>query len=95
MVRTLRFHCRGGGFNPWLGKLRPCMLCDVAKKVKKRKKGKKKMSQMIDHRMRFLPSKGSKARQRKTQKMGVSAWERVLRVPRVMVRADPGSCAQT
>ena len=45
--------------------------------------------------MRFLPSKGSKARQRKTQKMGVSAWERVLRVPRVMVRADPGSCAQT
>ena len=25
VVRTLRFHCRGDGFDPWLGNLRSCM----------------------------------------------------------------------
>ena len=32
MVRTLHFHCRGHGFDPWSGELRSCMPCGVAKK---------------------------------------------------------------
>ena len=33
MVRTPCFHCRGHGFDPWLGKLRSRKPCDVAEKT--------------------------------------------------------------
>ena len=32
VVSTLRFHCRGHGFDPWLGELRSCKPCSTAKK---------------------------------------------------------------
>ena len=34
MVRTLCFHCRGDGFDPWLGNLRSCMPVWPKKKKK-------------------------------------------------------------
>ena len=34
MLKTPCFHCKGHRFNPWVGELRSCMLCSVAKKKK-------------------------------------------------------------
>ena len=35
MVKILCFHCRGYGFNPWLGELRSHKLYSMAKQKKK------------------------------------------------------------
>ena len=34
VVKTSRFHCKGHGFNPWSGNLRPHMLGSAAEKTK-------------------------------------------------------------
>ena len=41
VVRTLRFHCQGPRFNPWIMELRSHKLCGAAKKKKKKRKSKK------------------------------------------------------
>ena len=65
------------------------------KSLKKKEGKKKRCHKWSITEWDFCPKKEAKLDGEKTQKIGVSAWERVLRIPRVMVRADPGSCAQT
>ena len=38
MVRTLHFHCRGHGFDPWLGNYDPASYVAQPKKKRKRKR---------------------------------------------------------
>ena len=54
VVRTLCFHCRGCGFNLWLGELRSLMLYSAAKKNQNQKQTKNPTSKQINKKHKQL-----------------------------------------